>query len=159
MYFVKGGKVIENLDNSELPLVVGYTGVKADTSKIVKIVAEKMKKDKIKYDKIFIEIGRLVEIGKSQLHDENWENLGETMTKNHNLLQNLGVSSPKLDAMVETAINGGAWGAKLSGTGGGDCMIALVDEIKRKQVEENIQKVGGSIINLHTSALGLGSFQ
>jgi len=55
-----------------------------------------------------------------------YEWLGELMNKNHALLQELTVSSPELDRLVEAARSAGALGAKLSGGGRGGNMIALV---------------------------------
>jgi mevalonate kinase len=48
------------------------------------------------------------------------------MDENHELLQEMGVSSPELDRLVAGAKAAGALGAKLSGGGRGGNMIALV---------------------------------
>jgi mevalonate kinase len=47
------------------------------------------------------------------------------MNFNHGLLSALGVSSRSLDAMVWAARDAGALGAKLTGAGGGGCVVAL----------------------------------
>ena len=70
------------------------------------------------------------------------------MNENHKLLRKLGVSTEKLDRMCLAANDSGSFGAKLSGAGGGDCMIALAPEKKRKEVEAAIIKVGGEILNV-----------
>jgi mevalonate kinase len=49
------------------------------------------------------------------------------MNQTHFHLQELGVSHPQLDAMVEEALHLGALGAKLTGGGLGGSMIALAD--------------------------------
>ena len=77
------------------------------------------------------------------------------MTENHKLLQNLGVSTDKLDKMVDAAIVAGAYGAKLSGAGGGDCMIALVSEDTKEKVEKAIKKVSGEIIKVKNNTEGV----
>lgn len=51
--------------------------------------------------------------------------LGELMDFNHGLLSALGVSARSLDAMVWAARDAGAHGAKLTGAGGGGCIVAL----------------------------------
>ena len=53
--------------------------------------------------------------------------VGELLTQNHDLLVQLGVSTPKLDLLVDTALSNGALGAKLAGSGGGGVAFALVD--------------------------------
>lgn len=54
--------------------------------------------------------------------------LGPLLTENHRLLGAIGVSTPVLDALVQLAIDAGAYGAKLSGAGGGGVVLALVDD-------------------------------
>lgn len=59
------------------------------------------------------------------LADGDLERLGELMNIAHGLLVSLGVSSPILDDMCSTALSNGALGAKLTGAGGGGCIVAL----------------------------------
>jgi mevalonate kinase len=49
------------------------------------------------------------------------------MDQGHGLLQRVGVSNERLDEMVAFCRQQGALGAKLTGGGGGGCMLALVD--------------------------------
>ena len=83
------------------------------------------------------------------------QTLGSLMNENQALLEKLGVSTPKLDAMILAARNTGALGAKLSGAGGGDCMIALVAEEQRSEVETAIEKAGGEIIHAAVGVEGM----
>ena len=143
LYFVTGGKVIESLSVKELSLVIGYSGVKASTTSLVK---------NLKPDfKIFDKIGEIVEEAKISLVNGDWEKSGELMNQNHKLLQDLGVSTEKLNKMCQAAITAGAYGAKLSGAGGGDCMIALVPKNKIKNVESSIINIGGEVIHVNTN--------
>jgi len=50
---------------------------------------------------------------------------GALLNEAHRNLQRLRVSSPWLDELVDAALAAGAWGAKLTGGGGGGCMFAL----------------------------------
>ena len=59
--------------------------------------------------------------------------LGEILTKAHGNLKEIGVSSPEADALVETALEHGALGAKMSGGGLGGCIIALVANVSQAQ--------------------------
>ena len=155
LYFVKGGKTIEPLEIDSLPIVVGYSGIKADTPYYVRKVAEAFKDRQSEMKEIFNKITELVNKAKKSLLEKDYSTLGRLMTEDHKLLQNLGVSIPQLDEMVEAALDAGAYGAKLSGAGGGDCMIALVSEDKRKAVEKAIQKAGGEIINVKNNEEGV----
>jgi len=143
IYFLTGGKVIEPLPIKDLSLVIGYSGTKASTTRIVKDLKPDFK--------IFDKIGKIVEEAKIALVNSDWKIAGELMNQNHQLLKSMGVSTQKLDKMCEAAVLSGAFGAKLSGAGGGDCMISLVPENKIKNVESSIISVGGEIIKINTN--------
>ena len=54
--------------------------------------------------------------------------LGRAMRENQTQLRALGVSTPEIDTMIEIARLAGSPGAKLTGAGGGGCVIALAGE-------------------------------
>ena len=85
----------------------------------------------------------------------DWGKFGELMNENQKYLRELGVSIEKLDNMINGALSAGAYGAKLSGAGGGDCMIAVASEEKRQAIENSIREVGGEVINIKTNAEGV----
>lgn len=149
LYFVTGGKVIEPLVIKETPLVIGYTGVKADTVTIMREMEGKMKVQPERVERIFDAIGKLVEEAKPKMIEGDWERVGKLMDFNQEYLRDLGVSSEKLEALISAAKGAGAWGAKLSGAGGGDCMIALHPDGDqgKLRVEEAITKAGGQVIH------------
>lgn len=147
-YFVTAGKVIEPLAIKELPLIVGYTGVKADTTTLIKQVAEKKEKYPERVDRIFRGIAKLVEEAKLRMLEGDWERVGKLMDFNQEYLRDLGVSSEKLEDMISGAKKAGAWGAKLSGAGAGDCMIALAPSDKREAIQKAIAEAGGQVIDV-----------
>lgn len=155
VYFVTGGKEIEPLDVKDFDLVVGYSGTKADTATIVKEIAKKRDQNKHEIDGIFSEIEVLVEKGKICMNKSNWEGFGRIMNENQVLLYRLGVSTEKLDAMISAAVSAGAYGAKLSGAGGGDCMIALVANSTKQTVQRAVEKAGGEVIDVKVNAEGV----
>lgn len=154
-YFVTGGKVIEPLEIKELPLIVGYTGVKADTTTLIKQVAEKKEKNPEKVERIFQAIAKLVDEAKQKMFEGDWERVGKLMDFNQEYLRDLGVSSEKLEALISAAKKAGAWGAKLSGAGGGDCMIVLAASERQDAVKDAIMKAGGQVIAVRSNAQGV----
>ena len=69
--------------------------------------------------------------------------MGARMTRAHRILADLGVSTPQLDKLVQTACDYGALGAKLTGGGGGGCVIALADtEAAAERVSEALRAAG-----------------
>lgn len=155
LYFVTAGKKIEPLDANDLDLVVGYSGVKADTVAMINLVKEKMTTHKKAIEEIFSNIQKLVKQAKTAIIEKDWPHLGVLMNYNQDYLEDLGVSTEKLNSMISAARKAGAFGAKLSGAGGGDCMIALVSKEGKKRVKSAIEKTGGQIIDIQTNAPGV----
>jgi mevalonate kinase len=65
------------------------------------------------------------------------------MNINHALLCGVGVSDESLDWLANAARKAGALGAKLTGAGGGGCVIALSKEETLQRVLEAVQTAGG----------------
>lgn len=155
LYFVTGGKEIEPVDAERLPLIVGYTGVKADTVTIVDQVKKRFQDRQVEIEGIYEQIGELSIQAKKSIIRHDWESVGELMNKDQQLLRTLGVSSELLDAMIAAAQGVGAYGAKLSGAGGGDCMVALVDAKKADAVRRAIADAGGQVLEVEPHAEGV----
>ncbi|MGC9554756.1 MAG: mevalonate kinase [Thermoplasmatota archaeon] len=106
-------------------IVMGNTGVVANTKKAVAGVRERREQNREQYDRIFGQAHQLVQQARDDLVNGRWEKVGEHMNDNHALLQQIGVSSPELDMLVDIARREGAYGAKLTGGGLGGYMVAL----------------------------------
>ncbi len=109
-----------------LPLVIGYDGGAGDTGELVAGVRELRSAYGFAADTVGA-IGDLVRAGERALADGDLAAVGELMDFNHGLLSALGVSGRSLDSMVWAAREAGARGAKLTGAGGGGCVVALDD--------------------------------
>jgi mevalonate kinase len=118
------GDDCRQIEAPELPFVIGYDGGAGDTGALVAGV--RRLRDQYDFAADTVEaIGDIVRNGEQALAEGNIEELGRLMDFNHGLLSALGVSSRSLDAMVWAARNGQAHGAKLTGAGGGGCIVAL----------------------------------
>lgn len=155
IYFLTAGKKILPLKTKKIPLIIGYSGTKAHTPALIKKVAQKKRKNPETISRIFNQIFFLVKKAKTALEKNDYQKLGDYFDKNQKLLQKLNVSSKKLNNLISAAKKNGAYGAKLSGAGGGDCMIALAPNNKIKNVKKAIISAGGKIINLQTNAQGV----
>ncbi len=118
------GDTFQSIDAPELPFVIGYDGGAGETGALVAGVRELQDQHTFAADTITA-IGDLVRRGEQALEEGNLALLGELMNFNHGLLSALGVSSRSLAAMVWAARDAGAYGAKLTGAGGGGCIVAL----------------------------------
>lgn len=155
IYYTKGVNTKGTLEHGKLPLVVGYTGIKADTPTLVRQVAGLYKKNKELMDMIFGSIAEIAREGQMAILKGDLKKLGLLMNKNQKLLKSLGVSSPELNKLIDASLKAGAYGAKLSGAGGGDCMIALVPPDKVRSVGMAIEKSGGILLKVKTQAQGV----
>ncbi len=79
---------------------------------------------------------------------ERGQRLGQHLNTNHDLLAELGVSSPHLEELVQVARSHGALGAKLTGAGMGGGMVALAPENQLNALSHALQQAGGQ----HTTA-------
>ncbi|MCL9813942.1 mevalonate kinase [Natranaeroarchaeum aerophilus] len=114
------------IDAPDLPIVVGFDGGAGDTGELVAGVRELRETYGFAANTVAA-IGDIVREGERSLAEGDIERLGELMDFNHGLLEALGVSSRSLDNMVWAARDAGAYGAKLTGAGGGGCIVALDD--------------------------------
>ena len=118
------GEDCRRLDAPRLPFVIGYDGGAGDTGALVAGVRELREEYGFAADTVSA-IGSLVRQGERALDANDRDELGRLMDVNHGLLGALGVSARSLDAMVWAAREAGARGAKLTGAGGGGCVVAL----------------------------------
>jgi mevalonate kinase len=141
----------DNVERLSIPtpveIVIGSTGKVANTKAMVAGVAERKKKNQEKYDQIFNQAENLAHAGRKSLESYDLEKVGELMNENHRLLQEIAVSSRELDLLVDIARKNGAFGAKLTGGGGGGCMTALTPgkELQEK-VASAIEKEGYEVL-------------
>ncbi|MCX8106729.1 MAG: hypothetical protein N3D80_12750 [Ignavibacterium album] len=69
--------------------------------------------------------------------------IGELLTEHYIVLRDvLDISTPKIERMIKAALDAGAYGAKINGSGGGGCMFAYAPENSEK-VKEAIELAGG----------------
>ena len=128
-------------------IVIGSTGKVANTKAMVAGVAERKQKYPERYDHFFKQAENLAYAGRTALKIYDLKEVGELMNENHRLLQEIEVSSKELDLLVGIARENGAFGAKLTGGGGGGCMVALTPgkELQEK-VASAIEKEGFEVL-------------
>lgn len=155
IYYIKPAKTVQSIKVSSLPIVVGYTGVKADTPTLVKQIDQRLINEPEIIKPIFQQIGQVSDQMKTALETANWSQLGELFMQHQSLARKLGVSSDKLDDLITAANGAGAFGSTLSGAGGGDCMVAVVSEEKRLAVEKAIEQAGGQVMHVNLNGEGV----
>ena len=137
--------------SEEIYLVIGNTGVNAPTGKQVAKVAMMLEQNPALMDEIET-IGKIARRGIDALIAGDYEAVGRTMTENQIMLKSIGVSSPELDELIKAAAPT-SLGAKLTGAGGGGCMIALTRN--PKLTSDAIELAGGRTLISKLGSLGM----
>lgn len=115
-----------------LRVLVGPSGAPRSTAQMVDRVAQATAGS---VDDVRLrELGALTDTGTSSLLGRDLPALGTAMDRAHALLGELGVSTPLLDALCDVAKKLGAYGAKLTGAGGGGSIIAIAPRDKEADI-------------------------
>jgi len=131
-------------------ILIADTGIPAPTHEAVGDVKDLYENNTDNIQNIFDDIESIVNSATEAIKIGNLVKVGKLMIQSHKLLQALTVSSRELDILVETAIQSGALGAKLSGGGRGGNMIALVPQTKIEAVKHQLLSAGAKRVLLTT---------
>ncbi|NOH01242.1 MAG: mevalonate kinase [Chloroflexi bacterium] len=142
VYYIKGKPIETFKPGKPFTIVIGDTGIPAPTKESVGDVRRLWLRDTNRFETLFNEVAQISTMARHFIETGRPELLGELMDHNHELLQQMTVSSPELDALVHAARKAGALGAKLSGGGRGGNMIALVEQARAESVAQALQSAG-----------------
>lgn len=142
VYFVKG-QSLETFEVAEpFRIIIGDTGISTPTKESVRDVRHAWQADPQIYERLFAAAGSIAKTARQAIESGHPEWLGPLMDENHELLKEMGVSSPELDRLVNVAKDAGALGAKLSGGGRGGNMIALTETDQTDAISLALQTAG-----------------
>jgi mevalonate kinase len=125
-----------------LLFLVVDSGIRSSTKAVVNDVRSDWEANPVKLNALFDQCGRIVDEARTALELGKRKTIGRLMTENHAALQEMNVSSPTLDRLVQTAMESGASGAKLSGAGRGGNIIALVREENALEIADALNQNG-----------------
>ncbi len=140
--------IVERIScRKKIEIVMANTGIVGDTKKAVESVKEKKEKNPEKFNPLFEEAVELVKKARKAIEGGNIKEFGMLANRNHELLRELGVSSPELEELVKISLDNGALGAKLTGGGMGGYMFAVAPEKELQgQVSKAMQEKGYCVI-------------
>ena len=138
-----------------LPFVIGNTRKKRSTRNMVEGVKAIRDRNPEVVDPIIYTMASLSQVGLDALLHRDTSKLGDLMNLNHGLLTAIGVSTQELDDLVYAARREGALGAKLTGAGGGGCIIALAEEQNLGKVEWGIRAARGYSMRVNLTDEGV----
>lgn len=136
-YDIKNGfKKISS--KADFDLVIANSKQSHLTSKVVEKVRRFKENNKELFMSLYKQESSLVQDALLALEKNNLSDMGSLMSKNQTFLEQIGVSTDKLDLLVKEAKKT-SFGAKITGAGGGGCIIALVDKSNLKQTLTNLK--------------------
>lgn len=140
IYFVRGEPITTFTVTRAFRIAIADTGVVSPTRIAVGDVRRAWEAEHARYESLFDQIGAIIPAARAAIESGDIDALGPLMNANHKLTQQIGVSSPEIELLVDAALGAGARGAKLSGAGRGGNVIALVGE-------ENQEKLVRALLN------------
>ncbi len=122
----EGGGLIEPVTlGRSLPLAIAHTGHASSTRTMVDRVACLRAGQPEMVQRAFDRIASLVPVARRALEAGDLALVGQAMTENQALLEQLQVSTDETAQLCKSAREAGALGAKLTGSGGGGCVVAI----------------------------------
>lgn len=155
LYYKAPASVVDTIPINSLPLLVAYTGKKANTPSFIKKINSKKDKDSKKYFALFEKIGILADKIRQDLLAEDLELIGEDLRTSQKLAEKLGVSTQRIEEITTAVEAAGAFGASCNGSGGGDCLLIATDKKHEPAVRDVLEKLSAPIISVKLNSEGV----
>lgn len=126
--FVRGGEVSRVAPARDLWLAVGSTGQPSSTKRMVESVARQRERQPEAFERTLAGFRSLVDNAKLAIEAGDVRAVGSLFDLAQMLLSGWMLSTEAIERLCSIARGAGALGAKLTGAGGGGCVIALVDD-------------------------------
>ncbi|MCS6784177.1 MAG: mevalonate kinase [Candidatus Caldarchaeum sp.] len=135
------GKYMHLATPANPKVLIVFSGKKRKTSKMVNHV-QQLARDK---PRLFGELTKIYSIiyreAFSAIQKYDVEKIGKLFTMNHLLMRALGLSNESVEKIIEVLAGLGVYGSKLTGAGGGGCVIAVAGE--------NIERIAGEMSKIY----------
>ncbi len=127
--FFKDGDIkrVSISNAKELNFLIASTKIRKDTGSMVARVRAFYESNREEFLGLASMSESITMQGMDALISSNKIKLGTLMSMNHTLLKRIGVSNDAIDALVDLMVKNGAYGAKLTGAGGGGSVISLIE--------------------------------
>lgn len=108
------------------PITVVYSGYKTPTAEVIAKVETERQARPALFDGFFFEVDECVKMAVDAICLDHWAEVGHFMDRNHALMEAIGVNDETLERIaVALREQPEILGAKISGSGLGDCVIGL----------------------------------
>lgn len=142
MYYQKKSNLKPLKYSKKLNFIVINTGLKHSTGELVSIVERFRQNNFITFLKLSNKVTNICNNAIEALKEGNSTKLGKLMNENQILLEQIGVSNKEINKIIDTSLNYGAIGSKLTGAGGGGCILSLIHQEKKEDFLTNMKENG-----------------
>lgn len=136
-------------------IVIGDTGIFSSTKELVANVRKLRESYPELIGPLMTSIGKISKIGETFVACQDYSSIGRLMNVNQGLLDALGVNILELSSLIYSARQAGAYGAKITGAGGGGCMVALAALDKCNNIANAISNARGKATITRPTEQGL----
>lgn len=134
-----------SFNKEDFQLLIAHTGVQASTAEVNEALRLREAAHSERYKTYFETIGTLANTAMPLLASGRWQEFGQLLSLNQFVLEKIGVSCQEIEKLVLTALDAGAYGAKLAGSGGGGIVIVLVSQKLKNSIVQALRQVGAKI--------------
>lgn len=138
-------------------LVIANSNIEHSTKTVVANVKQFKEKDEKTFSILCDKESQLVDDVLKLLKENDINELGNKINKNQEYLETIGISNEKLRNMIKIGQNE-AFGAKITGAGGGGCIFALTDETNLEQTMEKFKSENYDCFSVKIDFQGLDTF-
>lgn len=122
--------------------ILADSGTAGSTKEAVALLRSGFQREAGAQERFLRRATRLVDAAEVALADGRSERLGALLTAYHELMRAAGLSTDRIDAMVEGALKAGSLGAKITGGGLGGCVLALTQPEQAREVARQLHEAG-----------------
>jgi mevalonate kinase len=129
------------IDIHDLPFLIINSGISHDTFKMIAKVRKVKDNDHKLFSFLCKEYERIYNYSIHSLKSKNLEKVGVLMNENHSILKKLSISNSIIDRIVNICQAGGTFGTKITGSGGGGCVLSLIDKNEKTLVSRLLKSL------------------
>jgi len=139
LHYQKGAALKRLRVSQPFAVVIADSGERSETKEMVALVACQLASSPARVRKKFDDVSELVREAEQTLSKGDMSTLGRLLDSNHEILSSLHLSTPKIEELIRLARAQGALGAKVTGAGGGGCIVALAED------DEHAHRIRGAL--------------
>ena len=152
-------RVAINVPSSELDkrFVLAYTGVPRQSGINNWEVFKAHINGSKRVQKNFAEIADIAKSMHCALTGQEWDKVTALLQREWKLRKANapGITTPKIDKLVDVATKNGARAAKVCGAGGGGCVVFLADPDAKARVQQKLKEAGAQVLDCKVSRRGV----